>query len=78
MAKPILVVRLGGYTRKLSRDKIKEMNTGLMEQFPDYNILFITEEHEENARFEVFNVQDYPQIQFDQLKEKIESYAKTV
>lgn len=69
MAKPILVVR-SPYGYIDGRNVIAEV---LNKECPDYNIICVFEKEIESVSFEVFNVQDYEPIDFEQLKAKLEA-----
>lgn len=71
MSKPILVTRL---PREVNYDnKLVLIHDYLMAAAFDYNHIILRETGVDKVEFEVFNVQDYPQIDFDILKSKLES-----
>lgn len=71
MAKPILVVRINGHC---TADQAERVSDYVKDSCPDYNFIVVKGSEEEfSIQFEVFNVQDYPQIDFDQLKIKLET-----
>lgn len=73
MAKPILIVRIPSRARDTMNDeKMRTMKKVLEESVVDYNKIVLFTSDVESVQFEVLNVQDYPQISFDELKEKLE------
>jgi hypothetical protein len=71
MSKPILIVRINGFCTPEQAQSVCDYVKGAC---PDYNSLVVKGSEEEcSFQFEVFNVQDYPQIDFDQLKIKLET-----
>lgn len=69
MSKPILVTRL---PKEVSPDKHRALYDYLIIAVPDYNHIIFRESSTDKTEFEVFNVQDYPQIDFETLKDKLE------
>lgn len=67
MAKPILVVRVPKGT---NMGKAQVAYNFLRDTMLDYNSIVAPSSSEEFT-FEVFNVQDYPQINFEELKAKL-------
>jgi hypothetical protein len=51
---------------------MRTMKKVLEESVDDYNKIVLFTSDVESVQFEVLNVQDYPQISFDELKEKLE------
>jgi len=75
MAKPILIVRIPSKARDTMNDELQQrMKTVLNESVPDYNKIVMFTSDVESVQFEVLNVQDYPQISFDELKQKLDKY----
>lgn len=71
MAKPILVTRVPiEFSQNESMERIlNHLNIACS----DYNNLVVPSRVDEiDIEFEVFNVQDYPQIEFDKLKQQLE------
>ncbi len=75
MAKPILIVRIPSIARDtMSNESQERMKIVLNESTPDYNKIVMFTSDVESVQFEVLNLQDYPQISFDELKEKLEKH----
>ena len=69
MAKPILITRI-------PKGSVLNVDTGslykqLRDSAPDYNHIALFEGRLKKLTFEVFNVQDYKQIDFEKLKEQL-------
>ena len=70
MAKPILVTRI---PRDISNNELDYLHNKLVELCSDYNVITIPTGTVDRIEFEVFNVQDYPQVDFDQLRQLVKS-----
>ena len=70
MSKPILVTRL---PIKVDYKYMEHVRDHFKEIVPDYNHILFRDSSVDRVEFEVFNVQDYPVIDFETLKAKIES-----
>lgn len=68
MAKPILVI-WGEFN---SESDVEHISNSAKKCCPDYNII-LAKRRQEGISFEVLNVQDYPQIDFEELKAKLEA-----
>jgi hypothetical protein len=69
MSKPILVVRL---PIPIDQEQMIEIGKVIDSRCPDYNTLIFRTSYVDSIEFEVFNVQDYTPIQFEELKQLIE------
>ena len=69
MSKPILVVRL---PTPINQEQMIEIAKVVDGRCPDYNTLIFRTSDVDSIEFEVFNVQDYTPIQFEELKQLIE------
>ena len=69
MAKPILITRIPAGS-KMNQDR-EDLYKYLRNAAPDYNHIALFEGGLEKLTFEVFNVQDYKQIDFNKLKEQL-------
>lgn len=77
MAKPILVVRIPNGIIEVSGPYVlNKIGEQLQESCSDYNILTFIDSSVKRVEFETFNVQDYEQIDFETLRNKLENINK--
>lgn len=69
MSKPILVTRFPSFIHK---EYLGKVDTYYTHNISDYNHIILRDSSVERIEFEVFNVQDYPAIDFNELKSKLE------
>lgn len=69
-SKPILIIRL---PTDVNQEQMIKASKAVDDRCPDYNVLIFRTSDVNFIEFEVFNVQDYTPIQFEELKQLIEN-----